>query len=183
MTSADRRVAFFVLSLVGALVLSSATASAICCPITPPDWLLRSVGQTNLVVIGDGPDRERLANAYADSHFAGYRFGDELARYLAGGDVFVFPSTTDTFGLVMLEAMACGLPVAALPVTGPIDVIDDGVTGALEKDLSAACRRALELDRRVCRQHAEMRSWNAAARQFVEHLTLSVPATETADSA
>jgi len=123
------------------------------------------------VVIGDGPDRERLARAYPDCLFVGYRFGAELARYLAGGDAFVFPSRTDTFGLVMLEAMACGLPVAALPVTGPIDVVEDGVTGALDEDLARSCRRALTLDRQACRRHAESHSWNAAARQFEQHLS------------
>ena len=92
------------------------------------------------VIIGDGPDMNRLSKKHADCHFVGYRFGKELASYVAGGDVFVFPSKTDTFGLVMLEAMACGLPVAALPVTGPIDVVRDGETGILDDDLRKACR-------------------------------------------
>ena len=122
------------------------------------------------IVIGDGPDRERLAGVYTDCHFLGYRFGRELARCLAGCDVFVFPSKTDTFGIVMLEAMACGLPVAAFPVTGPIDVVKRGVTGCLDEDLAAACSRALDLNRADCRHYAARRSWRASTRQFVANL-------------
>lgn len=122
------------------------------------------------VVIGDGPDRERLTSAFPDCHFLGYRFGAELAAHLAGGDAFVFPSKTDTFGLVMLEAMACGLPVAALPVNGPIDVVENGVVGVLDHDLRAACHGALKLDRRDCRRFAEARSWAASTQQFACHL-------------
>ena len=122
------------------------------------------------VIIGDGPDRERLARAYPDCDFAGYRFGAELAERLAGCDVFVFPSRTDTFGLVMLEAMACGLPVAAYPVNGPIDVVRNDVTGALDEDLATACRRALTIDRVACRNYAESRSWTRSTKQFVANL-------------
>ena len=122
------------------------------------------------VVIGDGPDRARLETEYPDCHFLGYRFGRELASHLAGGDVFVFPSRTDTFGLVMLEAMACGLPVAALPVDGPIDVVQNGITGILDDDLSRACLKALELDRADCRRFAERRSWRRSTMQFESYL-------------
>jgi glycosyltransferase involved in cell wall biosynthesis len=122
------------------------------------------------VIVGDGPDRETLAARYTDCHFLGYRFGRDLAMHLAGADAFVFPSQTDTFGLVMLEAMACGLPVAALPVTGPVDVVIDGETGALDDDLAAACQRALSLDRAACRRYAESRSWTRSTRGFVSHL-------------
>lgn len=122
------------------------------------------------VVIGDGPDRKRLERSYKDTHFHGYRFGEELARRLAGGDVFVFPSRTDTYGLVMLEAMACGLPVAAYPVDGPVDVVRHGETGILDDDLAAACRRALELDRSRCRAYALERSWARATREFESYL-------------
>ncbi|MEX0871746.1 MAG: glycosyltransferase family 1 protein, partial [Aquisalimonadaceae bacterium] len=87
------------------------------------------------LVIGDGPDRERLQRRYPEAVFVGFRQGEDLAAHLASGDVFVFPSRTDTFGLVMLEAMASGLPVAAFPVTGPVDVVIDGVTGVLDEDL------------------------------------------------
>jgi glycosyltransferase involved in cell wall biosynthesis len=122
------------------------------------------------VIIGDGPDRERLAAVYPDALFLGYRFGPDLSRHLAGGDVFVFPSTTDTFGLVMLEAMACGLPVAALPVDGPIDVIRHGETGMLDADLRSACLAALRLDRNACRRFAESRCWRRATVQFAAYL-------------
>jgi len=122
------------------------------------------------VVIGDGPDRERLRSAYPDCHFLGYRTGRDLARHVAGADVFVFPSRTDTFGLVMLEAMACGVPVAALPVTGPIDVVRRGETGSLHDDLATACFQALDLNRADCRQYASTRSWERATREFVANL-------------
>ncbi len=125
------------------------------------------------VVIGDGPDRERLEKRFPDARFVGYRFGKELASYVAGGDVFVFPSKTDTFGLVMLEAMACGLPVAAYPVDGPIDVVRNGVTGVLDADLGSACIAALAVNRRHCREHAERRSWSAATAQLLDHLPRS----------
>jgi glycosyltransferase involved in cell wall biosynthesis len=122
------------------------------------------------IVIGDGPDRQRLEAAYPDCRFLGYKFGRDLARHVAGCDVFVFPGRTDTFGIVMLEAMACGVPVAAYPVTGPIDVVRQGVTGCLYEDLSDACACALELDRRDCRQYAESRSWGRSTRQFIDNL-------------
>lgn len=122
------------------------------------------------VIVGDGPDRARLEREFPDCHFLGYRFGAELAAHLAGADVFVFPSRTDTFGLVMLEAMACGLPVAALPVTGPTDVVTDGTTGALDADLARACHRALGLDREACRRYAESRNWLRSTEQFVDWL-------------
>jgi glycosyltransferase involved in cell wall biosynthesis len=122
------------------------------------------------VIIGDGPDRARLCTAYPDCHFFGYKFGRDLARHIAGADVFVFPSKTDTFGIVMLEAMACGVPVAAYPVTGPIDVIEPGVTGCLNHDLTVACSSALELNSWDCRHYAERRSWQRSTRQFIGHL-------------
>jgi len=129
------------------------------------------------VIVGDGPDRERLEREYPDCHFVGYRFGKELASYIAGADVFVFPSRTDTFGLVMLEAMACGLPVAALPVTGPIDVVKHGETGMLDNDLGKACMAALDLDRTVCRRYAETKSWKVVAEQYFNYLERIEPGT------
>jgi glycosyltransferase involved in cell wall biosynthesis len=122
------------------------------------------------VIIGDGPDRERLQAAHPDVLFLGYKFGRDLARHVAGADVFVFPSRTDTFGVVMLEAMACGVPVAAYPVTGPVDVVRHGITGCLSTDLKTACLRALELDSRDCRQYAETCTWTRSTRQFIGHL-------------
>ena len=96
------------------------------------------------IVIGDGPERARLQALYPDVTFTGYRFQEDLARHLAAADIMVFPSRTDTFGLVNLEAMACGVPVAAYPVTGPIDVIEDGVTGALDEDLGRAAHACVD---------------------------------------
>jgi glycosyltransferase involved in cell wall biosynthesis len=122
------------------------------------------------VVIGDGPDRAALQAAHPEAHFLGFRFGDEFAGLLASADVFVFPSRTDTFGLVLLEALACGVPVAAFPVTGPIDVIEDGVTGALDEDLHVASLRALALDPSACRARALRSSWKSSTRQFENNL-------------
>ena len=102
--------------------------------------------------------------------FLGYRFGLELAACLAAADVLVFPSRTDTFGLVLLEAMACGTPVAAYPVTGPIDVVTPGVTGVLDEDLRAAALAALDLDRDGCRRAVEDKTWVRASTQFLAHL-------------
>jgi glycosyltransferase involved in cell wall biosynthesis len=122
------------------------------------------------VLIGDGPDRAHLEHRYPDVVFLGYRFGTELARCLAAVDVFVFPSRTDTFGLVMLEAMACGIPVAAYPVTGPVDVVTSGVDGVLDEDLRTAALAALSIDGHACRQTALMRTWSRASEQFESHL-------------
>jgi 1,2-diacylglycerol 3-alpha-glucosyltransferase/glucuronosyltransferase len=122
------------------------------------------------VVVGDGPDRLELARRYPNALFAGYKFGAELASYLSAADVFVFPSRTDTFGLVMLEAMACGTPVAAYPVTGPIDVVTVGVDGVLHEDLATAALAALEIDRTACRETALSRTWERASTQFLSHL-------------
>ena len=126
------------------------------------------------VVIGNGPDFEQLTANYPDCRFVGYKFGTELAAHLAGADVFVFPSRTDTFGIVMLEAMACGLPVAAYPVTGPVDVVANQVTGILDNDLAVACERALRLDRAECKAYAASRSWRRCTEEFVSHLAIVV---------
>lgn len=122
------------------------------------------------VVIGDGPQLAALKAQYPGVHFLGAKFGSDLARHVAAGDVFVFPSLTDTFGLVMLEAMACGLPVAAFPVAGPKDVVREGEVGALDWDLAKAVERALALPRTACRLYAQGFSWEAATRQFLANL-------------
>jgi glycosyltransferase involved in cell wall biosynthesis len=124
------------------------------------------------IVIGDGPERARLEAQYPDVRFAGYRFAEDLARHLAAADVMIFPSRTDTFGLVNLEAMACGVPVAAYPVTGPIDVIADGLTGALDTDLYRAALRALTLDPEICRRHALSFGWDVSTRELEGNLVL-----------
>jgi glycosyltransferase involved in cell wall biosynthesis len=140
---------------------------------------LRMPWHGSKIVIGDGPERARLEAQYPEVRFAGYRFAEDLARHLAAADVMVFPSRTDTFGLVNLEAMACGVPVAAYPVTGPIDVITDGLTGALDTDLHRAALRALTLDPENCRQHALAFGWDASAREFERNLVLCRPGAET----
>jgi glycosyltransferase involved in cell wall biosynthesis len=122
------------------------------------------------VVIGDGPARAELTARYPAAVFTGYKHGKDLVEHVAASDVFVFPSRTDTFGLVLLEAMACGVPVAAYPVTGPIDVVNPGVTGVLDEDLGAAVRGALELDPSRCRAWACEHTWEAATRQFLAQL-------------
>ena len=118
------------------------------------------------VVVGDGPALPALRQKFPEVTFTGYRENGALARSYAGADVFVFPSRTDTFGLVLLEALAAGTPVAAFPVTGPIDVITDERIGALDEDLRAACLKALNCDRSLARRHAEAWSWDACVAQF-----------------
>ncbi len=122
------------------------------------------------VVIGDGPARAQLERKYPAAQFLGPRVGHDLVRHYAASDVFVFPSRTDTFGLVMLEALACGVPVAAFPVPGPLDVIGDAPVGVLDEDLGVACRRALAIPRDACRAFALTRSWRACTEQFLSNL-------------
>jgi glycosyltransferase involved in cell wall biosynthesis len=124
------------------------------------------------LVVGDGPALAELRRRYPDAVYAGYRHGEDLAAHIAASDVFVFPSRTDTFGLVLLEAMACGVPVAAYPVTGPLDVVEPGVTGMLSGDLRAAALGALDLDPAACRTHALQFSWESATRQFLASLAM-----------
>ncbi len=121
-------------------------------------------------VVGEGPMRAKLERRYPDVRFEGIKTPAELARYYRAADVFVFPSLTDTFGLVMLEALACGTPVAAFPVPGPLDVIGDSGAGALHHDLALACRRALDISRLDARRYAEGFSWQASVEQFAGNL-------------
>ena len=127
------------------------------------------------VIVGDGPQRAQLAQKYPKAVFLGEKTGADLAAHLAAADVFVFPSLTDTFGVVQLEALACGTPVAAFPVTGPKDVIADHPIGALDHDLRSACLRALTMSREACRDFALERSWENSARQFIGNLTALQP--------
>ena len=132
------------------------------------------------VVIGDGPDLEPLRAAYPTVHFLGPMEGETLARHYAAADLFVFPSTTDTFGLVLLEAAAAGLRIASTPAPGPKDIFADEATQAfavLDHNLEHAITRALALpdDPAVPRRFAEGFSWEACTRHFVEHLQASPP--------
>ena len=127
------------------------------------------------VVIGDGPQKAELERRYPNAHFLGEKTGRDLTSHVAAADAFVFPSLTDTFGVVQLEALACGTPVAAFPVTGPKDVIADHPIGALDTDLRAACLRALGMSRETCRSFALERSWENSARQFIGNLTALQP--------
>jgi glycosyltransferase involved in cell wall biosynthesis len=127
------------------------------------------------VVIGEGPQRAELERRYPKVRFLGEKTGQDLTSHLAAADVFVFPSLTDTFGVVQLEALACGTPVAAFPVTGPLDVIADHPVGALDEDLRSACIRALRMSRETCRSFALERSWENSARQFIGNLSVLQP--------
>lgn len=145
------------------------------------------------VVIGDGPDLDRLRAAYPDAHFPGAMVGEELASAYRTADCFVFPSLTDTFGLVVIEALACGLPVAAFPVAGPIDILgpkgrgSDGLfpatVGALDSDLGSAIAKALTLDRKAAAVLGGRFSWDKATDQFVAAITLARKAASQGDKA
>ncbi|MGN6667653.1 MAG: glycosyltransferase family 4 protein [Trinickia sp.] len=121
-------------------------------------------------VAGEGPALAELKSRYPTVNYLGVLSQTELAKVYAAADVFVFPSRTDTFGLVLLEALACGTPVAAYPVTGPIDVLGGGNAGAMNDDLREACLDALKIDRGHARAWAERFSWQAASMQFAAHL-------------
>jgi glycosyltransferase involved in cell wall biosynthesis len=121
-------------------------------------------------VVGEGPQLAELKARFPEAQYAGVQSQAALARLYAAADVFVFPSRTDTFGLVLLEAMACGTPVAAYPVTGPLDVIGTSGAGALDEDLQRACLAALAIPRERAAAHAAKFSWAHCAKQFAEHL-------------
>jgi glycosyltransferase involved in cell wall biosynthesis len=123
------------------------------------------------VVVGDGPARAALGRKYPQAVFLGALHGEPLAEAYAAADVFVFPSKTDTFGLVLLEALASGVPVAAFPVTGPRDVIGSAKVGVLSEDLRLACLAALKLSPQDCRQFAASQGWEASARAFVNNIS------------
>ena len=122
------------------------------------------------VVVGDGPARPELSRKYRDALFCGMQTGAALAAHVAAADVFVFPSLTDTFGVVLLEAMACGVPVAAYPVTGPQSVVADDYNGCLDRDLRRAALGALAIPAEQCRRSAMQFSWEHCTRQFLANL-------------
>ena len=121
-------------------------------------------------VVGEGPELERIRREHPLVRFLGVLSQDRLAEVYSGADVFVFPSRTDTFGLVLIEALACGCPVAAYPVTGPVDVIGDAPAGVLDEDLRAACLAALRIPRQNAVTHARQFTWQRATSQFLLHL-------------
>jgi glycosyltransferase involved in cell wall biosynthesis len=126
------------------------------------------------VVVGGGPDLEDLRRRYPDVLFTGPKFGEQLAQAYAQGDVFVFPSITDTFGNTILEALASGVPVAAYPVTGPADILGEHpAAGAVDKDLKAACVKALSCSRQAARALALTYSWQAATQQFIDNVRIA----------
>jgi glycosyltransferase involved in cell wall biosynthesis len=122
------------------------------------------------VVVGDGPQRQDLIRRYPQAHFLIAHSDDELAGYYSAADVFVFPSRTDTFGLVMLEALACGTPVAGFPVPGPLDVLGDARVGCLDDDLAKAVRCAMQVPSAACSEYAAQFSWSEVSRQFLAAL-------------
>ncbi len=122
------------------------------------------------VVVGNGPQLEALKDDYPEVMFTGFQFGESLAKYMAEADVFVFPSRTDTFGIVMLDALASGVPVAAYPVPGPIDIVSDTAIGRLNEDLKQAVEEALELDQQDCRNFALHFTWEKCTEQFKNNL-------------
>lgn len=133
------------------------------------------------VVVGDGPYLKQLQQTYKDVIFTGAKEGEELAECYSSADVFVFPSKTDTFGIVLLEAMASGVPVAAYPVTGPIDVVEEGVTGCLSESLQEAIAGALKLDREICRARALEFSWQRCAELFLGNLSKDPSSSEVTE--
>jgi glycosyltransferase involved in cell wall biosynthesis len=128
------------------------------------------------LIVGDGPARAHLEKAYPNAVFLGSQQGETLAEIYAAADVFVFPSRTDTFGLVLLEALASGVPVAAFPVAAPRDVIGEAPVGYLDEDLRLACLAALECSRDECRDFALRMTWEESARIFLEHVAVATRA-------
>jgi glycosyltransferase involved in cell wall biosynthesis len=124
------------------------------------------------ILVGDGPILADLKKKYPDVIYAGYKRGAQLAEYYQNADVFVFPSKSDTFGVVMLEAMACGTPIAAYPVTGPIDIIENGVNGHLSDNLSEAIAAALQCNRDSVYASSRAYSWESCTQTFLDNLTI-----------
>ncbi len=134
------------------------------------------------LLVGDGPQRDELERNYPTARFVGPKYGKDLAEYYAASDVFVFPSKTDTFGLVIIEALASGVPVAAYPVQGPADIVGGSPVGVLDENLEVAARRALtEISPAACRAHALEYTWAKSARQFLSNVAFAAPAGTTSN--
>lgn len=134
------------------------------------DFCRLNIPNTHKILVGDGPQLNYLREHYPSVEFPGYKTGHELARYYQSADVFVFPSRWDTFGIVMLEAMACGTPIAAYPVPGPQDVVEPGLNGCLDQDLTKAVLAALKLDRSVVYQSSLRWTWTECWNIFKQNL-------------
>ena len=135
-----------------------------------PFWRLTCPAQN--LWVGEGPKLEQLKKKHPEATFTGALFGDDLAKAYAASDCFVFPSKTDTFGLVLIEALAAGTPVAAYPVQGPLDVIGSAPVGNLNEDLRTACLAAIQASRKDARTYALNFSWASCTQQFLSHLAL-----------
>lgn len=129
--------------------------------------------KSHKIIVGDGPYRKELEAKYPNVEFVGFKTGKELASHYANADVFVFPSRWETFGIVMVEAMACGTPVAAYPVDGPLDVIDDGKTGYMENNLASAVHRCLGLNRNKVEKYSQKWNWEEAWNIFKNNIEIS----------
>jgi glycosyltransferase involved in cell wall biosynthesis len=135
------------------------------------DDFLRLKSKGTKLVVGDGPARAELERKHPDAVFLGYRKGQALGEVYASADLFVFPSRTDTFGVVVIEALASGLPVAAYPVTGPMDIVTRPELGALDNDLGEAVRRALEEGKpEACAEEGSRYTWENCTKQFLGNL-------------
>jgi glycosyltransferase involved in cell wall biosynthesis len=126
---------------------------------------------TKKIVVGSGPALESLQKKYPDVEFVGYKFGQDLAEFYQNADVFVFPSRVDTFGNVILEAMACGTPAAGFPVTGPIDQIQNGINGYVDEDLELAVEMSIDIPRTGVYNSVKNKSWQDSAKSFLEYVT------------
>ena len=134
------------------------------------DFFKLAYPRSRKIMVGDGPMLETYKKQYPDVEFVGFKTGQDLAIYYANADVFVFPSRWETFGLVMIEAMACGTPVAAYPCQGPLDVVDEGITGCMNQDLKQAVADALMLDRHLVEKNSHRWAWDRAWQIFRDNL-------------
>jgi glycosyltransferase involved in cell wall biosynthesis len=135
------------------------------------DFCRLEIGGAKKIVVGDGPYRKQLEKLYPNVRFVGYKFGKELAQYYQSADVCVFPSKVDTFGITILESMACGTPVAGYPVTGPIDQIVNGVNGYVSEDLERAVMKCLTIDREQTAESVKHITWKESAKQFATYVS------------